>query len=129
MKHEKMKSLAARGEAPASVDLVTVDPGERTRWLTAAYRESGIKDRPRNVIGMLKDVPPEQMEAMLLADARVDDADLRLLANARGQAVKDALVARNVAGDRLFLTEARLALPSPTAKAEPPATRVDLALR
>ena len=55
MKREKMKSLAAAGNAPASVDLVTIGAYERARWLTAAYRESSIKDRPRNFIGMLKE--------------------------------------------------------------------------
>ncbi len=108
MKHEKMKSLASAGNAPASVDLVTIGAEERVRWLTAAYRESSIKDRPRNVIGMLKELPPAEMEAMLLADAKVDDDALRLLANRRAQAVKDELAAKSIATERLFLTVPRL---------------------
>jgi len=147
MKREKMKSLAAAGNAPASVDLVTIGTEERTRWLTAAYRESSIKDRPRNMIGMLKELPPAEMEAMLLADSKIDDDALRLLANARAQAVKDDLTGKGIAGERLFLTVPRLA--GESAKAAPPAgaavqtgatapaaaaapitpTRVDLALR
>ncbi len=152
MKREKMKSLAASGSAPASVDQVTIGGDERVRWLTAAYRESSIKDRPRNVIGLLKEIPPEEMEAILLADAKVDDDALRLLANARAQAVKDGLTAKNIAGERLFLTVPRLsaeraapaagtarqggAAPAPDAgaantNAAPPTSlsRVDLALR
>ena len=143
MKREKMKSLASAGSAPASVDDVTIAPDERTRWLTAAYRASSIKDRPRNVIGMLKDVTPAEMEAMLYADAKVGDDALVLLANARAQAVKDALAAKGIAGDRLFLTAPKVgvaagaaASPAPAAEGAPaaapaPATgaRVDLALR
>ena len=140
MKHEKMKSLAAAGNAPASVDLVTIGAEERVRWLTAAYRESSIKDRPRNVIGMLKELPPAEMEAMLLADAKVDDDALRLLANRRAQAVKDELAAKSIATERLFLTVPRLSGESGSAPAaqspsrEPdsapaPPARVDLALR
>ena len=45
---------------------------------------------------MLKDVPPAEMEAMLLADAKVDDDALRQLANRRAQAVKDAIVANSI---------------------------------
>jgi uncharacterized protein involved in outer membrane biogenesis len=127
MKREKMKSLAARGDAPASVDAVKIDATERTRWLTAAYRESSIKDRPRNFIGMLDDVPPEKMEAMLLADAKVDDDALRTLANARAQAVKEGLISRSVAGERLFITAPRLS--NESAKMAGGAARVDLALR
>ena len=139
MKHEKMKSLASAAHAPASVDLVTIEADERVRWLTAAYRESSIKDRPRNVIGLLKDLPPAEMEARLLADARVDDDALRLLANARAQGVKDALAARGIAGERLFLIAPRLSIEgvAQAAEAAPRAaepasgsfSRVDLALR
>ena len=143
IKREKMKSLASAGNAPASIDDLTIAADERTRWLTAAYRASSIKDRPRNVIGMLKDVPPAEMEAMLYADAKVGDDALVLLANARAQAVKDALAAKGIAGDRLFLTAPKVggaagaaASPAPAAEGTPgaaptPATgaRVDLALR
>jgi hypothetical protein len=143
MKREKMKSLAASGDAPASADLVTIGADERVRWLTAAYKESSIKDRPRNAIGLLKDLPPAEMEAILLADAKVDDDALRLLANARAQAVKDDLASKNIATERLFLTVARLsgidaadaAGAAPTgsagsaAPAGAPSSRVDLALR
>jgi hypothetical protein len=142
MKHEKMKSLAAAGNAPASVDLVTIGADERVRWLTAAYRESSIDDRPRNVFGMLNDIPPADMEAILLAAAKVDDDALRLLANARAQSVKDALAAKGVAGERLFVIAPRIgsegtapmsAAALPDAGAPEPATpasprRVDLAL-
>jgi hypothetical protein len=149
MKREKMKSLAASGNAPTSVDQITIGADERVRWLTAAYRESSIKDRPRNVIGMLKELPPEEMEAILLADAKVDDDALRLLANARAQAVKDELTTRGIGGERLFLTVPRLsgdrvasagaaraggaAAPGATTNAasadSAPPSRVDLALR
>jgi uncharacterized protein involved in outer membrane biogenesis len=143
MKHEKMKSLAASGDAPASADLVTIGADERVRWLTAAYKESSIKSRPRNAIGLLKDLPPAEMEAMLLADVKVDDDALRLLANARAQAVKDDLASKNIATERLFLTMPRLSgtgdadaggsAPTATAGSAAPAagppSRVDLALR
>jgi hypothetical protein len=76
---------------------------------------------------MLKDVPPNEMETALLANAKVDDDALRQLANARAQAVKDALLARNVAGERLFVTAPKLA--ADTTKAEGASSRVDLALR
>jgi uncharacterized protein involved in outer membrane biogenesis len=139
MKRAKMKSLALADSAPASVDLVTIEAGERVRWLTAAYRDSSIKERPRNVIGVLKDLPPAEMEAILLADAKVDDDALRLLANARAERVKEALVTKGIAGERLFITAPRLSAESvaQAAEAAPRATgaasgsfsRVDLALR
>ena len=136
MRREKMKSLVVSGIAPASVDEVTIGADERTRWLTAAYREAPLPDRPHNVLGMLKDVPPSEMEAMLYASAEVDDAALHALANARALTVKDAIVAKGVAAERLFLLAPRLgneaagASTPGAAVATPSAlTRVDLALR
>ncbi|MFO1306226.1 MAG: DUF748 domain-containing protein [Burkholderiales bacterium] len=130
MKREKMKRLAREGTAPASLALVTIEPAERERWLKAAYEEAPIEGRPRNVIGMLKDVPAADMEAMLLANAKVDDDAIRLLANARAEVVKDALAAKGVAGDRVFLLAPRVGAKPPTnAPANAPPSRVDLALR
>ena len=133
MRTEKMKTLVAEGTAPASVDLIAIEPDERNRWLTAAYRESSIPDRPRNMIGMLKDLPPAEMEGMLVANAKVDDEALRTLANERARTVKEALVAKGIADDRVFLLAPRLGGNSGgnaggTPAAAPP-TRVDLALR
>ena len=135
MRREKLKSLSASGKAPASTDQVTIGADERNRWLTAAYKEAPLPDRPRNAFGILKDVPPAEMEAMLLAGAKVDDDALRQLANTRAHAVKDAIAAKGVAGERLFLVAPKLGDESGGVKsagtgekAGPPA-RVDLALR
>jgi len=122
LKRQKMKALADTGDAPASLDQVAIGGDERARWLAAAYRASGSDKRPRNAFGLLKDVPPDEMESLLLGEARVDDDALRELANARAQAVKDALVTRNVPGERLFIV-------APKPLAEGTAARVELALR
>jgi hypothetical protein len=78
---------------------------------------------------MLSDLPPAEMEAMLLANAKADDDALRALANARALAVKDALIARNVADNRLFVVAPHLGGDSAAGPEKPPPTRVDLSLR
>jgi len=129
MRTEKMKVLVSEGTAPPSVDQVEIAPGERNRWLTAAYRESSIPDRPRNMLGMLKDLPPAEMEAMFVANAKVDDESLRALANARARSVKDAFVAKGIADERLFLIAPRIGGDAGGTPAGAAATRVELALR
>jgi hypothetical protein len=129
MRREKMKALVAAGTAPSSVDQVTIAEDERTRWLTVAYREAPISDRPRNVISMLNDLPPAEMESMLLANAKVDDEALRSLANARALAVNDALAAKGIPNDRLFLVAPRLGGDPAESPAAGTPARVDLALR
>ena len=68
----------------------------------------------------------------------MDDDAIRLLANGRAQAVKDALASKGIAGERLYLRAPRLgteggagsatAASTTPAVAAPP-TRVDFALR
>ena len=136
LRHAKMKELAGAGTAPASVAEVAIGADERDRWLAAAYREAPLPERPRNALGMLKDVPPAEMEAMLHAATRVDDDALRALARLRAVAVRDALIGKGVAAERLFLIAPRLgdepggaAARGPAAPPGSPPTRVDLALR
>jgi hypothetical protein len=119
---EKSKTLAAAGTPPDGRVEVSVD--ERLRYLTAAYKDAPIKERPRNFFGILKDVPAADMEAMLYAHATVGDDALRELAQRRAQSVKAALVKRGVAPERLFIVTS-------TAKSakDAPAARVDLALK
>jgi len=76
LRAEKAKALAAVGA------------DERSRFLTAAYRAAPIDDRPRNIIAMLKDVPPADIEAMLLRHAKADGEALCDLGQRRAQAVK-----------------------------------------
>lgn len=89
------------------IESVTIAAGERPRWLEAAYKAADLKDKPRNVLGIAKSLPPEDMEARLLASATAGDAALRDLANERGDRVKAYLTAK-VAPERVLLTASKL---------------------
>jgi hypothetical protein len=52
---------------------------------------------------MAKDLPPAEMEALLLAATPVTPDDLRELAVARAVAVKDYLASRELPENRMFL--------------------------
>ena len=122
---QKVKALVDAGTPPADAAAVVVAPDERERYLLAAYKEAPIKERPRNFFGILKDVPPADMEAMLYVHASAGPDALRMLAQERAQAVKQALVAKGVAGERLFVVADTK---PPDVKGAPP-TRADLALK
>jgi hypothetical protein len=66
------------------------------------YRRADIP-KPRNLIGIAKDIPQAEMEALQLASIPVTPDALRDLAVARGQAVKDFLASRSLPEDRMFL--------------------------
>jgi len=97
---EKRRRLArAGGEVPAQV---SVSAQERPELLREVYRRADIP-KPRNFVGVAKDIPLEEMESLLLA-AQAPTADtMRELAVARAIAVKDFLAGQRLPEDRLFL--------------------------
>ena len=76
--------------------------------LRRLYQASALPNKPRNVLGLVKDLPPEQMRGLLMASYAVDDEALRQLAVARALAVRDALLARGVPNARVFLAAPKL---------------------
>ena len=71
------------------------------------YRRADVPGRPRNAIGLLRDVSVPEMEALLLAHIDVGEDAMRQLAVQRGVAVKDYLASRGAPAERLFLGAAR----------------------
>ena len=97
---EKRRALARDGKAIP--DRLAVSAEEYPALLKEVYRRADIP-KPRNLIGIAKDIPQAEMEALLLASIPVTPDALRDLAVARGQAVKDFLASRSLPEDRMFL--------------------------
>jgi outer membrane protein OmpA-like peptidoglycan-associated protein len=105
VKAQKLADLAKKGVAPASVDDVVVDEKEHAVYLAKAYKAEKF-DKPRNVLGIAKGLPPEEMESLMLANVAVTNDDLRQLAFARANVVKDYLTgAGKVEAARVFVLE------------------------
>ncbi|HYK64701.1 MAG TPA: DUF748 domain-containing protein, partial [Patescibacteria group bacterium] len=77
---QKFNDLVRSGEPPPSVDAVKVDDKEYDALLTRAYKAADLA-KPKNAIGFPKDLPRADMEALLLQNAKVNDEDLRSLAD------------------------------------------------
>ena len=60
------------------------------------------------MIGMVKSLPVEEMEKLILANSVVDDDDLRKLGDRRSKAVRDWLVAHEIPPERLFLLPSKV---------------------
>ncbi|TYK68428.1 DUF748 domain-containing protein [Comamonas sp. Z3] len=82
---------------------------ERLALLKAVYGRADIK-KPRNMVGMAKDLPADQMKALLVASIKVPDDAMRELALARGVAVRDYLATQQLPLERLFLGAPKLDL-------------------
>ena len=74
--------------------------------LKALYRRADFP-KPRNLIGLLKDIPQAEMEALLLANLPATEESMRELAVQRGVAVRDYLAAQKLPLERLFLGAAK----------------------
>ncbi|WP_342130625.1 DUF748 domain-containing protein [Hydrogenophaga sp. OTU3427] len=83
-----------------------VSPEEYPTLLREVYRRTDMP-KPRNAIGLLKDVSVPEMEALWLTHAPASDEALRELATRRAVAVKERLVADGLAGARVFVEVAK----------------------
>ena len=125
---QKQKSLVSAGESAPPLDTLTIDATEYAKYLAAVYSDTKLPDKPRNVIGIAKDIPPAEMEALLLSSYGVDDEALRNLANRRAATVKEWFVEKGaIAPERVFVVAPKLTADGIQDKGAP--TRVDFAIR
>lgn len=104
---------------------VVVTAQESPALLKDVYRRADFP-KPRNLIGLAKDLTPAEMEALLLANIPVSDEAMRELAQQRGLAVRDYLAGQQLPAERLFLGAARTV---PGDAAWRPRAELNLAMR
>lgn len=103
----KLGDLVKKGES-VDPDSVAVAPDEYPALLKRVYKDEKFP-KPRNIIGLAKDLPVEEMEKLIVTNTQVSDDDVVALANQRAQAVKDWLLKKGgVAPERVFLLAARI---------------------
>ena len=95
-------------EAPARTDK------QKLAALKQVYRNT-VKERPRNMVGLAKELPAEEMRALILQDMAVPASAWQELAAERAQNVRDYLLGQGVEAERVFLG-------SPSGKAPNPAS-------
>ncbi|WP_182283510.1 DUF748 domain-containing protein [Comamonas testosteroni] len=94
-------------EGKGGDEVMEFSEAERPALLKAVYGRADIK-KPRNMVGMAKDLPADQMTALLVASIKVPDDAMRELALARGVAVRDYLATQQLPLERLFLGAPKL---------------------
>ncbi len=96
-----------------SVEQVDLNPEEESRLLSELYVEKfGAQPQtpPPSSEGKAAGLPtPEQMQSKLVEAIRVEDEQLRLLAQERAQAIQEYLIQEGkVPGDHVFVLEPNL---------------------
>ena len=100
LRAEKRRAIVREGSSTA--DIAAVSPAEYPALLKQVYQRADIA-KPRNLVGLAKDLPVAEMEKLLLAGIAVDDNAMRELAVQRAVVVRDYLAAGGVSPTRLFL--------------------------
>lgn len=127
VKAQKATELARRGKASGSVDALTLTAEEYPVYLARVYKAADIK-KPRNLIGMAKTLPAEEMEALLLQNIDVRQEDMERLAQDRGIAAQAWLVEKGgLEQARVFLLGPRVGGEAP--KGAKAGGRVDFSLK
>lgn len=123
MQAEKLKDLKKAGEGK-SLDEIEIATDERTAYLTRAYKEAKFP-KPRNMIGLQKELPVEEMEKLMLTNLLVSDDDVKALAARRAEVVQGWLVDQGkVPPERVFLLPSKV-----EADEKGKASRVDFSLK
>ena len=105
VKAQKLKDTVGRVKAEISVDKVVVTPEEYPKYLKKAYKAEKFS-KPRNFLGIAKDIPVPEMEKLMHDNIEVTKDDLRLLALERAENVSNHLQKEGkVEASRLFLVE------------------------
>ena len=96
-----------------SLDKIELSPEEEGRLLAEVYAEqfgAQSKTLASSPEGKAPGIPsPEQMRSQLLESIKVEDEQLRLLAQQRAQGIREFLIQEGkVSGDRVFLLEPNL---------------------
>ncbi|MBL8430675.1 MAG: DUF748 domain-containing protein [Dechloromonas sp.] len=123
MQAEKLKDLKKSGEGK-SLEEIEIAPEESKIYLTRAYKEAKFP-KPRNMVGLQKELPVEEMEKLMLTNLPVSDDDVKALAGRRAETVQGWLVEHGkVPPERVFLLP-----PKVEADEKGKASRVDFSLK
>jgi len=127
VKAQKLNEMVKKGQPPVPVDEVKIEPNEYERYLKMAYKEEKFP-KPKNVIGLAKDIPAQEMEKLMLTNIEIKESDLRTLASQRAMKVKDAILkSGQVEPERVFILEPKSLAPEKKEKVKD--SRVDFKLK
>jgi hypothetical protein len=123
-KQEKFKDLQKKLGEGASIDDIELSTDEYPVYLKRAYKEAKFP-KPRNLVGMQKDIPLDEVEKLMLSNSPATADDVRMLANSRAENVQAWLVEQGkVPAERIFLLPPKIGV-DPKGKS----SRADFSLR
>ncbi|HEY4083172.1 MAG TPA: DUF748 domain-containing protein [Burkholderiaceae bacterium] len=99
----RQQTAGADAQAQAPLSAADLSDADRARLLKVVYGNAKLPKKPRNLIGLEKDIPASEMRALLLPSYAVDAQRIHDLALQRSVVLRDALIAKGVPNSRIFL--------------------------
>jgi hypothetical protein len=127
LKAQKLKEMVKKGTPVVPVDDVKIEKQEYEKYLKMAYKEEKFP-KPRNILGIAKDLPVPEMEKLMLTHIEIKESDLRSLASQRAMIVKDTILKTGkIESERIFIIEPKSLAPEKKEKLKD--SRVDFKLK
>ncbi|GFE61404.1 DUF748 domain-containing protein [Geobacter sp. AOG2] len=104
MKNEKFLALSKQGvlKEGEKAESIQVLPAEYPKYLAAVYKKEKFP-KPRNILGLVKDLPPDEMKKLIIANTVIGEPELKTLAHERVVAVMNDLVRKGgIPPERVF---------------------------
>jgi uncharacterized protein involved in outer membrane biogenesis len=121
---QKIKDLGARA-AGIDPNSIQISNDEYDKYLERAYKAAKFP-KPTDFVGLTKSLPPDEMKKLMRTNTQVDDKALAKLADARANAVRQAL-SKQIDPARLLVTAPKLNADGIKDKGK--TTRADLSLQ
>lgn len=127
VKTQKLNDIAKKRQGAPSVDEIKVEPAEYEKYLKKAYKAEKFA-KPKNIIGLAKDLPVSEMEKLMVTNIEVTNDDLRQLASRRAREARNAILkAGKIEASRVFVLDPKTLGPEKKEKVKD--SRVDFKLR
>jgi hypothetical protein len=102
IKASRLAEIAKTGKSAGTIAEISLTEAQYKVQLTALYQAAPFQ-KPKNLVGMVKPQPIEEMEARLLESMTLTESDSLALANQRSQLVRERLASRGVPASQLFV--------------------------
>lgn len=101
----KVLDRVKKGLETGSIDEVDLTPEEYLIFLRQAYKDASFP-KPRNIVGLIKELPQDEMEQLLESHQIVTEYDLAELGRRRARHVHDWLIRNGgISSERVFLVQ------------------------
>ena len=120
-----VRHKAEGDSADSKATSAALSTADYNKYLAKVYSAGDFK-KPRDLVGLAKTQPPDEMKKLILANTPVSDQDMQHLADARANAVRAYLTTKQVDAARMFIVAPKL--DANGIKDQGKTTRVDLSL-